>query len=124
MNQEHQKGIEALKNCLQLYRNLGREICELHLENAGITNDDLQQFLDGNKCMTEAQFHGLANILMQPNWKKLSLIEWLLIVPAYWGLVNILEPSFSLKKHKNGDTIKNVKAILDYDITSANKNMI
>lgn len=46
---EFPRVLEALKNCLQLYRNLGREICELHLENAGITNDDLQQFLDGNK---------------------------------------------------------------------------
>ena len=104
MNQEHEQGIRALKNCLAFL--CGRTIPEMHFELAGITNEDLDAFIKGEKYMTEKQFYGFIHILRAPMLLTKPLINWLNL-GDHWALVGIIEPTFSL----NG---KPVRAILDY----------
>ena len=106
MNQEHEQGIRALKNCLQGCKNLGKTISEMHFERAGITPEDLKSFESGEKYMTEEQFYGFHYLLRAPRLLAKPLIDWLNLGDN-WAIVGILEPTFSL----NG---KLVRAIIDF----------
>ena len=112
LNKEHEQGIRAFTNCLQTCKNLGYEIFEMHFERAGITEDDIRNIKAGKQFLTEEQFYGFADILRGSMQRNKPLMNWLDLADN-WGLVGILEPTFSLKKNTNNEIINNVRAILD-----------
>lgn len=75
------------------------------------TEDDIRNIKAGKQFLTEEQFYDFADILRGPMQLDKPLINWLELGDN-WGLVGILEPTFSLKKNINNETVHNVRAIL------------
>ena len=90
MNYEHEKGIEALKLCLNMHPIKDEELIYI-----GFTREDITQIKNGNKYLTEEQLYNFIDILRSPNMLDRPLLDWL-NCGGRWALAGIVEPTFSI----------------------------
>lgn len=100
MNYEHEKGINALRLCLNMCPPEHQKF-----ERIGLSHDDIEQAKHGEKYLTEDQLHKFINLMRLPLWIDKPLVDWLQIA-GHWALAGIVTPTFSL----NGVPIRGIMA--------------